>query len=139
MPSDHARTRRPHGALLQLCILLDYGEAHGVLSTLPGNQYGFNEGTSMATPHVTGIAALVVSQHGNSTLPAETVRQQIVTSVNDIYAYNEGKEGLHGAGYIDAAKALNMSGSGVAPEPVDTFTALPAQDNITLEWEQVLR
>lgn len=114
--------------------LLDFGEAHGVLSTLPGNQYGFNEGTSMATPHVTGIAALVVSQHGNSTLPAETVRQQIVTSVNDIYAYNEGKEGLHGAGYIDAAKALNMSGSGVAPEPVDTFTALPAQDNITLEW-----
>ena len=114
--------------------LLDYGEAHGVLSTLPGNQYGFNEGTSMATPHVTGIAALVVSQHGSSTIPAETIRQQIITSVNDVYKYNEGKEGLHGAGYIDAVKALNMSGSGVAPEAVSAFTALPAQDNITLEW-----
>ena len=114
--------------------LLDYGEAHGVLSTLPGNQYGFNEGTSMATPHVTGIAALVVSQYGSSTIPAETIRQQIITSVNDVYKYNEGKEGLHGAGYIDAAKALNMSGSGIAPDAVSTFTALPAQDNITLEW-----
>ena len=114
--------------------LLDFGEAHGVLSTLPGNQYGFNEGTSMATPHVTGIAALVVSQHGNSSIPAETIRQQIITSVNDVYKYNEGKEGLHGAGYIDAAKALNMSGSGVAPEPVDTFSAIAAQDNITIEW-----
>lgn len=114
--------------------LLDFGEAHGVLSTLPGNQYGFNEGTSMATPHVTGIAALVISQHGNSSIPAETIRQQIITSVNDVYKYNEGKEGLHGAGYIDAAKALNMSGSGVAPQPVDTFSAIAAQDNITIEW-----
>ncbi len=114
--------------------LLDYGDTHGVLSTLPGNQYGYNEGTSMATPHVTGVAALVVSQHGNVAIPASTIRQQIITSVNDVYKYNQGKEGLHGAGYIDAAKALNMSGSGIAPEPVDTFYALAAQDNITIEW-----
>lgn len=114
--------------------LLDYSDAHGVLSTLPGNQYGFNEGTSMATPHVTGIAALVAAMHGTATTPAETMRQQIITSVNDVYKYNAGKEGLHGAGYIDAAKALQMSGSGVAPDKVASFTALPAQDNITIGW-----
>lgn len=113
--------------------LLDYGEAGGVLSTLPNNEYGFNEGTSMATPHVTGIAALVLSQHGKADLPAETLRQQILTSVNDLYAYNRGKEGLHGVGYIDAAKALEM-GDGTAPEAVTSFTALPAQDEITIEW-----
>ena len=114
--------------------LLDFGEAHGVLSTLPGNQYGFNEGTSMATPHVTGIAALVASMHGTETTPAETMRQQIITSVNDLYKYNAGKEGLHGVGYIDAAKALQMTGSGVAPDKVESFTALAAQDNITIGW-----
>lgn len=114
--------------------LLTYGEAGGVLSTLPNNQYGFNEGTSMATPHVTGIAALVVSKHGNQSMPAETIRQQILTSVNDLYAYNEGKEGLHGAGYIDAVKALQMNPEGETPESVVSFTALPAQDNITIEW-----
>ena len=114
--------------------LLDYSDAHGVLSTLPGNQYGFNEGTSMATPHVTGIAALVAAMHGTATTPAETMRQQIITSINDVYKYNAGKEGLHGAGYIDAAKALQMSGSGVAPDKVASFTALPAQDNITIGW-----
>lgn len=32
--------------------LLDYGEAGGVLSTLPNNSYGWMEGTSMACPHV---------------------------------------------------------------------------------------
>ena len=114
--------------------LLDYGNAGGVLSTLPNNEYGFNEGTSMATPHVTGIAALVVSMHGNETMPAETIRQQIITSVNDLYVYNEGKEGLHGAGYIDAVKALQMNPEGESPEAVASFTALPAQDNITIEW-----
>ena len=34
----------------------------GVLSTLPGNQYGFADGTSMATPHVTGVLALLAAQ-----------------------------------------------------------------------------
>lgn len=114
--------------------LLDYGNAGGVLSTLPNNEYGYNEGTSMATPHVTGIAALVVSKHGSQSMPVETIRQQIITSVNDIYAYNEGKEGLHGAGYIDAVKALQMNPEGETPESVVSFTALPAQDNITIEW-----
>ena len=114
--------------------ILDYGEAYGVLSTLPDNKYGYNEGTSMATPHVTGIAALIASRYGNASMPAETIRQQIITSVNDVYKYNPELKGLHGSGYIDAAKAVNMSGSGIAPHPVETISAIAAQDNITLEW-----
>lgn len=114
--------------------LVTYGSAGGVLSTLPGDSYGFNEGTSMATPHVTGVAALLVSQYGNSDMSAETIRQQILTSVNDIYEYNSGVVGMHGAGYIDAAKALQMNPDGEAPEAITSFSALPAQDNITIEW-----
>ena len=33
-----------------------------ILSTLPGNRYGSYSGTSMATPHVSGVAALIKSQ-----------------------------------------------------------------------------
>ena len=113
--------------------LMDYGDQGGVLSTLPGDTYGYNEGTSMATPHVSGIAALILSQYGNANMLAETLRQQIVTSVNNLYAYNAGAEGLHGSGCVDAAKALQM-GDGTAPESVDAFTVLPAQDNVTLQW-----
>jgi hypothetical protein len=34
-----------------------------ILSTLPGNTYGLDTGTSMATPHVTGAAALLAAQN----------------------------------------------------------------------------
>jgi subtilisin family serine protease len=33
----------------------------GILSTLPGGKYGLKDGTSMATPHVTGACALYLS------------------------------------------------------------------------------
>lgn len=113
--------------------LLDYSTYEGVLSTLPNNRYGWNEGTSMATPHVSGVAALVLSQHGKSTLSNETLRTQLLSSVNDFYTANPSATGLFGSGYIDAAKALVM-GDGTAPEAVGAIVATAGQDNILIEW-----
>ncbi|MDF3302214.1 S8 family peptidase [Streptomyces tropicalis] len=41
-----------------------------ILSTLPNGQYGFLQGTSMATPHVAAVAALLKSAHPHAT-PAQ--------------------------------------------------------------------
>jgi subtilisin family serine protease len=41
-----------------------------ILSTLPNNQYGYFQGTSMASPHVAAVAALLKSVHPHAT-PAQ--------------------------------------------------------------------
>lgn len=116
--------------------LLDYGEAEGVLSTLPNNKYGFNEGTSMATPHVSGIAALFVSKYGKTTnITTDILRMQLLNSVNDFYGVegNEQYRGKYGVGYIDALKAVTM-GDGEAPSAVSDLSLAAAQDYVLASW-----
>lgn len=50
-----------------------------ILSTIPGNQYERDSGTSMAAPVVSGLAALILDFYPN--LTATEVRRIIVTSV----------------------------------------------------------
>ena len=113
--------------------LEDNGQQYGVLSTLPNSTYGYNEGTSMACPHVSGIAALILSKYGNKQFSNETLRTLLTTSVNDLYTQNPEYEGLMGSGYIDAYKALQGK-EGSVPEAVADFTVTPSHDNALIEW-----
>ncbi|WP_138465234.1 S8 family serine peptidase [Poseidonocella sp. HB161398] len=54
----------------------------GILSTLPGAGYGTKSGTSMATPHVSGIAALILASEPWLT-PAE-LRQRLIDSSDPV-------------------------------------------------------
>lgn len=113
--------------------LMDYGESLGVLSTLPGSQYGYNEGTSMACPHVSGIAALILSKYGNKNFSNETLRTLLTSSVNDFYAKNPTYAGKMGTGYIDAFKALQGQ-EGSVPDAVADYTLIASHDNVLVEW-----
>lgn len=87
-----------------------------ILSTLPGNQYGRLSGTSMATPHVTGVVALVMSQ-----FPTYTYRQvidKVLASVDKLPQLN-GKVAT--GGRLNAAKAV----AGTVTNPPPTIAPGP--------------
>lgn len=79
-----------------------------ILSTLPGNQYNAFSGTSMATPHVAGLAALLFSQNPNRT--NSRVRDMIQSGTDDMGS--PGKDPIFGFGRINVDKAVKLCGTG---------------------------
>lgn len=75
-----------------------------ILSTLPGNKYGSHSGTSMACPHVAGLAALILSDRPE--LTALQVKQIIMESVDALPAL-QGKTVT--GGRINARAALERA------------------------------
>ncbi|MEX2236838.1 MAG: S8 family serine peptidase [Dehalococcoidia bacterium] len=74
-----------------------------ILSTLPGNAYGCIQGTSMASPHAAGVAALIMSQFGQNLTPAE-VASRLQNTAIDIGP--NGYDKCFGNGRIDALRAI---------------------------------
>lgn len=78
----------------------------GVLSTLPNNSYGFLQGTSMACPHVSGVAALIVSKFYGNITPNE-VRARLLNNTDPIDNLQSSTyQGKLGTGRLNAYKAL---------------------------------
>lgn len=75
-----------------------------IYSSFPNDTYTFLDGTSMASPHVAGLAALIWSR--NRTLTNAQVRATIENNCDNIDALNPGFAGKLGKGRINAFKAL---------------------------------
>ncbi|MFF8863822.1 S8 family serine peptidase [Streptomyces sp. NPDC015139] len=70
-----------------------------ILSTLPNDQYGFLQGTSMASPHVAAVAALLKSAHRHAT-PAQL--QALLKAQADNPGCPAGPYDGDGDGVVDA-------------------------------------
>lgn len=103
----------------------DAKKGNQVLSTIPGNKYAKMQGTSMACPHVSGLAALVLARFGGDGYTPAALRKQIEDNVTDISSFNVGYE--LGKGLVNAYRSLGASG-GKAPE-VPTGLSVTAQAN----------
>lgn len=84
----------------------DNVETEGVLSTLAGSLYGFFQGTSMACPHVSGAAALVVSKYGKKGFSPEAVRERLRSTASSLDTGNPAYNGKMGSGLLNAGAAL---------------------------------
>jgi len=105
------------------------GGAGLVVSTLPGNAYGGNQGTSMACPHVSGIAALVVSHFGGPGFTNETLRSKLINGANKTALSKNAKIGY----LVDALGAITYGGT-QPPAAVTSFEASSISNSIELEW-----
>ena len=94
-----------------------------ILSTVSGNDYAFFEGTSMACPHVTGVAALIVSEMGGPGFTRDMLLDRLLNNTTDITKYGVTQI----PGIVNAYAAFDGS-SKVAPDPVTEFK-LSAESN----------
>lgn len=81
-----------------------------VFSTFPNNTYGGNDGTSMAAPVVTGIAALFVEQYrrtfGGATPTPDIIKTTLIAGAED--RGNPGPDYTYGFGFVDAKAAIDL-------------------------------
>ncbi len=73
-----------------------------VYSTIIDGKYGAKDGTSMAAPHVSGVAAMLMARHREFLGQPERIKRIIMKTATDL-----GRERyFQGAGMVDALRAL---------------------------------
>ena len=92
------------------------GPGYGVYSSEPGDSYGYKYGTSMATPHVSGAAALMESATAVDLTPAQIKESFVQTawkpsdwSESSASSSIEGQDTRYGHGIIDAYAATGYA------------------------------
>lgn len=93
-----------------------------ILSTVPGGKYAYKSGTSMATPHVTGVATLLVS--AKPELTNDQLKERLYQGADHL----ENWDGIVAGGRrLNAYGALTWEPPPPPPPPVEPPAQPPAQ------------
>jgi thermitase len=97
----------------------------GILSTWPGARFAFRSGTSMATPHVSGAAALLLAR--NPSLDVAALRSLLLSSVTPVAAL---AGSVVTGGKLDLARAIAATPAPPPPAPPPPPPAAQAATSI---------
>jgi hypothetical protein len=110
-PTDVRVSNSNYGDWVRVCA-----PGLDILSLIPDG-YGYSSGTSMATPLVAGVGALVKAYH--PTWSAQQIFSQIVNTADDISSKNPLYIGLLGSGRVNAYRALAETAPGLVIQQLD--------------------
>jgi subtilisin family serine protease len=151
--SYHAQQRWPQGHLDRGFFAAKFS-CHGpeidvcapgvaVVSSVPPNGFAAWDGTSMATPHIAGLAALVLAHHPDFQTPA--LRLRTAARVDHLFEILKssatqldlGDPARTGAGLPDAVRALGLDGAGTPAAPAEAAQEAAIRSALTQVREQL--
>lgn len=103
-----------------------------VPSTYINGQYTSMSGTSMACPHVSGVAALIVSYYGGQGFTADELRTRLLGGAKEINA-SHGNKPI--GPLVDAWGSFNMNANSGTPDPVGDVTISSVGHNLRLDFK----
>lgn len=114
------------------------GAAGQILSTTVGSSYANDQGTSMACPHVAGVAALVASKLAGKA-SASDIRNILLSTTDNIDTLNPNFIGLIGTGRLNAFKAVQKAQNFLTNYTVNSVDSFVAKNNCSstnLSWKK---
>ncbi|HET9482029.1 MAG TPA: S8 family serine peptidase, partial [Candidatus Polarisedimenticolia bacterium] len=104
-----------------------------ILSTQPGNRYQLLSGTSMATPHVAGVVALLKSRLPN--IPAAQVRTALMIAADPVAPFGPGgSKPIISGGRLNAFFAIADPDEDPPGAVGDLAAGDPSSNSLTLSW-----
>src|SRR3989338_866254 len=91
-----------------------------IYSTLPHQKYGYLSGTSMATPYVSGVAAMMLSQQ------PDLMHLQVKKIIMDTSVSNASLEGYIGKGSVEPEDAVTVASSTTPDTTIPPYEASSA-------------
>ena len=132
---DERASYSSYGAFVEISAPGGEANEEGIFSCLASSNYGYYYGTSMAAPHVSGVAALIVSM-APGYFTSQEVEDILKNTTDNIDAENPTYIGELGTGRLNAYAALEaVVGILTNVERPESILASPVSvDQVDIEW-----